>query len=223
MVAFATENKITNEGPDAWKKQTGLLSIWILGMMKHSPQTTVTIPIKQGDESKLGKQVIDDYFGKVPPERLQVKDGVVYFKADGKYRSKIGITPQRAKPIAGSYAADTKVLTLVQYTLPNDPTSAPYVNSQWKLQDKPFAGDVANSYNDGPTPTGKPLGPFYEIETSSPGGELKPGDSITHVHRTIHLQGSESDLDAIARKTLGVGLDQIKLALPSGAVTSARE
>jgi hypothetical protein len=218
VVAFETVNKMSNGGSQPWTKDSGLLSIWILGMFKHSPATTVTIPIKQGDESTLGKPVIDDYFGKVPSDRLTVKDGVVYFKADGKYRSKIGITPQRAKPILGSYAADTKVLTLVQYNLPSDAPSEPWVNSQWKLQDQPFAGDVANSYNDGPIKPGeKPMGPFYEIETSSPAAALAPGQSITHVHRTIHIVGEEQDLDAIARKTLGVGLDQIKSALPSGA------
>ena len=98
VVAYETVNKMTNAGQQAWTKDSGLLSIWILGMFKHTPQTTVAIPIKTGDESQLGKPVIDDYFGKVPPDRLVVKDGVVYFKADGKYRSKIGITPLRAKP-----------------------------------------------------------------------------------------------------------------------------
>jgi hypothetical protein len=223
VVAFETVNKMSNAGSQPWTKEKGLLSIWILGMFKHSPQTTVAIPIKQGDESTLGKPVIDDYFGKVPSERLTVKDGMVYFKADGQYRSKIGITPQRAKPLLGSYAADTKVLTLVQYNLPSDAPSEPWVNSQWKIQDKPFAGDVANSYNDGPMkPGGKAMGPFYEIETSSPAAALAPGQSITHVHRTIHLVGDEQDLDAIARKTLGVGLEQIKNALPTAASASAQ-
>ena len=221
VVAYESVNKMSNAGQQPWTKDSGLLSIWILGMFKHSPQTSVTIPIKQGDESKLGPPVIDDYFGKVPPDRLQVKDNVVYFKADAQYRSKIGITPKRAKPLLGSYAADTRVLTLVQYSLPNDPASEPYVNSQWKLQDKPFAGDVANSYNNGAKKPGADYwGPFYELETSSPAAALKPGDSITHVHRTIHITGEEKDLDAIARQTIGVGLEQIKMALPGSATTS---
>jgi hypothetical protein len=222
VVAYESVNKMSNAGSSPWTKDSGLLSVWILGMFKHSPVTTVVIPIKQGDESTMGKPVIDDYFGKVPPERLAVKDGVVYFRADGQYRSKIGITPRRAKPIMGSYDPSAKVLTLVQYTLPADAPSQPYVNSQWKLQDNPFSGDVANSYNDGPAaPGAKPFGPFYELESSSPAAALAPGQSITHVHRTIHLQGEEKDLEVIARKTLGVGLDQIKTALPSAATESA--
>jgi hypothetical protein len=42
---------------------------------------------------------------------------------------------------------------------------------------------------------------------------LKPGQSGTHVSRTIHLQGPAAELDIIARATLGVGLDAIKNGL----------
>ena len=112
----------------------------------------------------------------------------------------------------GSYDADGKVLTIVQFTQPGGVTD--YVNSLWKLQDEPFAGDAANSYNDGPpAPGAKPLGPFYELESSSPAAALAPGASLTHVHRTVHLTGTEHDLDAVARAVLGVSLEEIKSAL----------
>lgn len=65
-----------------------------------------------------------------------------------------------------------------------------YVNSMWEIQKEPFAGDTVNSYNDGPpSPGAKPLGPFYEIETSSAAAALQPGKSIEHIHRTFHFQG----------------------------------
>src|SRR6185295_10795646 len=146
-----------------------------------------------GPESKLGVPVTSDYFGPVPTDRLVVKDDVVYFKGDGRFRSKIGINPQRSKAILGSYDADNKVLTIVQFTQPDDVKT--YVNSLWKLQDNPFGGDAANSYNDGPVaPGGKPLGPFYELESSSPAAALAPGQSIEHVHRTIHFSGPDREL-----------------------------
>jgi hypothetical protein len=120
----------------------------------------VVIPFKAGPDAELGPPVKDDYFGKVPADRLVVKDGVAYFRADGQCRSKIGVSPKRVKPIAGSYDAASRVLTLVQFTLP--PGAADYVNSAWQIQENPYAGDVANSYNDGPPEPGKkPLGPFY--------------------------------------------------------------
>ena len=77
----------------------------------------------------------------------------------------------------------------------------------WEMQREPFKGDVVNSYNDGPPAPGKPpLGPFYELETSSPALRLSPAQQHTHVHRTFHLVGPEADLDRIASATLGVGL-----------------
>jgi len=170
-------NRITNAGQDAWKKESGLLSIWILGMFNPSPRTTIVVPIKPGSESDLGPRVNADYFGRVPPERLVAKENVIFFRGDGQYRSKIGINPRRAKPVLGSYDAANRVLTVVQFTIPAGATD--YVNSMWEIQKEPYAGDAANSYNDGPpAPGAKPLGPFYELESSSPAIALAPGQSF---------------------------------------------
>lgn len=213
IVAFESNNTMTNTGTKAWDKETGLLSIWILGMFNPSPATTIVVPFNVGTEDELGSIVNDAYFGKVPANRLVVKDGVMFFSGDGQYRSKIGLSPQRARPIAGSYDAVNKVLTIVQYNKPQ--TAADYVNSMWELQAEPYKGDVVNSYNDGPPePGAKPMGPFYELETSSPAAALKPGEAVSHIHRTYHLQGPEADLDSIAKATLGVTIAKIKSALP---------
>jgi hypothetical protein len=208
MVAFVTDNQVTNTGSAAWTKETGLLSIWILGMFNPSPSTTIVVPFKSGPEADLGPAVNDAYFGKVPADRLVVKDGVLFFSGDGKYRSKIGISPMRVKPFAGSYDAANGVLTIVHLTIPEGATD--YVNSMWEIQEKPYGGDVVNSYNDGPSaPGAKPLGPFYELESSSPAAALGPGETMSHVHTTMHFQGPENALDEIARKVLGVGIDEI--------------
>jgi hypothetical protein len=211
MVAYQSDNKITNAGAKEWTKDTGLLSIWILGMFNPSPSTTIVIPFKPGPEAEFGPVVNDAYFGKVPADRLVIKDGLLFFSGDGKYRSKIGISPRRVKPFLGSYDAANKVLTIAHLTIPDN--AMDYVNSMWQIQDKPFGGDVVNSYNDGPSePGAKPLGPFYELESSSPAAALKPGETLGHVHTTIHFQGEEKALDQIARQALGVGLAEIKSA-----------
>lgn len=208
VVGFESDNNITNNGTNAWDKKTGLLSIWILSMMNASDQTTVAIPYKQGDSTQLGKIVTDDYFGKVPVERLQVDSGIILFKADALHRSKIGISPKRALPVAASYDAVNNVLTIAQFTLHEGVTD--YVNSLWKLQDDPFNGDAVNSYNDGPIDT-KQMGRFYEIESSSPAAALIPGNSMRHIHRTIHIKGEKKDLDKVAMKILGISVDRVKL------------
>jgi hypothetical protein len=58
------------------------------------------------------------------------------------------------------------------------------------------------------------MGPFYELESSSPAAALAPGKTLEHIHRTIHLSGTEVDLDGIARATLGVSLEEINKGLP---------
>jgi hypothetical protein len=210
MVGFETENRITNTGFNSWTEETGLLSIWILGMFNPSPQTTVVVPFQEGSESRLGKIVTDDYFGAVSPDRLKAGKGVLYFKADGQSRGKIGVSPRRAKPYMGSYDEKNGVLTIVHYTLPEG--AIRYVNSLWKFQDDPFSGDAANSYNDGPLADGSQLGPFYELESSSPAAELAPGASMTHIHQTFHFIGDDVQLSTIALTLLGVTLDQISSA-----------
>jgi hypothetical protein len=211
-VGFESLNSVKNTGASAWTKKSGLLSIWILGMFNASPSTTIAVPYARGEAAKLGPVVNDAYFGKVPADRLVVSDGILYFAADANYRSKIGVSPRRAKPILGSYDAFNGVLTIVQYTFPKG--AVDYVNSMWEVQKAPFGGDVVNSYNDGPPkPGAAQLGRFYELETSSPALALNPNQTGTHVSRTIHLQGPATELDVIARATLGVGLDQIKNGL----------
>jgi hypothetical protein len=200
-VAYETVNELTNRGDRPWTKDSGLLSIWMLGMYKPSPGTVVAIPFKDGDARLLGPQVNDDYFGKVPADRLKVSNGVIYFKGDGAQRGKIGVPPLRALGVAGSYSAEHQALTLVLYPHPEGVTD--YVNSAWARQDNPYGGDAINSYNDGsPEPGKPPLGPFYELETSSPAAALKPGGSITHRQTTIHLTGPPAALDAVAKKHL---------------------
>ncbi len=212
-VGYQTTNMLMNIGKKHWSKKDGVLSIWILGMYKPGPKTTVVIPYQVGSEQELGPVVNDAYFGKVPAKKLKVKEGVLFFSGDGTTRSKIGLSPQRAKNIAGSYDAERGVLTIVKYNQP--PANVKdYVNSMWELQKQPYQGDVVNAYNDGPaTPGSKPLGPFYEIETSGPAIALKSGEKYVHIQETYHFEASEDLLDPLAKKLLGVSLKEINEAL----------
>ena len=205
MVAYETDNRLKNTGTRPWTQETGALSIWLLGMMNPSPDATVVIPYKKGD---LGPIVKDDYFGKVPAERLKITDDGIFFKADGKSRSKIGVPPKRALPVFGSYDASNQLLTLVETTI--DPAASAYVNSAWEIQKDPFAGDVINSYNDGPQADGSQIGAFYELESSSKAALLQPGETLAHVQRTFHFEGEPAALNQIAVAKLGVSLEHIK-------------
>jgi hypothetical protein len=211
MVAYETVNQLTNRGRPMSKEQ-GLVSIWILGMMNSGPQTVTIVPYKPGPESELGPVVKSDYFGPVPPERLKVLPGVVLFRCDGECRSKIGVPQRRARNVLGSIDFQGGVLTLVSFTMPDDPTKQLYMNNQWGgPHAEPYTGDVVNSYNDGPPAPGKKgLGPFYEIESLSPAKILKTGESLEHCHRTIHVQADLPTLDTLAKELLGVDLETVR-------------
>jgi hypothetical protein len=56
------------------------------------------------------------------------------------------------------------------------------------------------------------MGPFYELETSSPAAALAPGKSISHTQTSIHLTGDKKLLNNISLKILGVSLDEIEKA-----------
>src|SRR5690606_26225017 len=121
--------------------ESGLPSIWILAMFAPASDTRVVIPFEtkvqgaphaRGGEDRATEIVNDRYFGKVSPDRLTVNEheGFVTFKCDGKVRGKIGLGPERAKSVLGSYSAEASLLTIVHYDGPRK--GAPYVNSMWE-------------------------------------------------------------------------------------------
>lgn len=201
-VAYQTRNVVKNTGTEDWDKSKGVLSVWLLGMMKASPQNTIVIPYQSGKADEIN----DSYFGKVPTDRLVKKDNILFFKADAQSRGKIGIPPQALKPVAGSYDSENKILTIVQFDYSGE---TDYVNSMWEIQKNPYKGDAINAYNDGKNDSGSQMGQFYELETSSPAIALKRNESLTHTQRTFHFEGTENALDAISKKILGINLSEI--------------
>jgi len=206
-IAFESENVLANAGETPWTRDGGLLSIWILGQFKPLARGVVIVPLRTGSEADFGPAATTKYFGPIPPERCTVEKDHLLFACDGRFRSKIGVSPRRSRGVLGSYDPDGNVLTIVQFNQPLTAAELPYVNSLWELQDRPFSGDAINSYNDGEAEPGAgQLGPFYEIETSSPAAVCEPGQAITHVHRTFHFAGETAALGAVAERVLGVAL-----------------
>lgn len=201
FVAYRSENRIVNRGSEPWTTRSGAPSVWMLGMFPPTASTTVFLPCGTA-------AVNSDYFGALPADRLRVANGVACLRIDGAYRSKIGLPCGSDRGICGSYDPASQTLTLIRYdrSRPGDK----YVDSRWGAQSDPFGGDAVNAYNDGPTETGEVMGPFYEIETSSPAAFLAPGESLCHVQETLHAQGPEEALDAIVGERLSGGLGGIK-------------
>lgn len=205
-VAFRTSNSITNNGQNAWDEKTGAPCMWNLDMFTPSEACTIVIPY---NNAAGGKVATTDYFGEIAKDRVHYENGILYFKADGKSRGKLGIPPARVKNVAGSYDGTDNVLTIVKYDI--DP-SGKYLNQEWRTDRAPFSGDAMNAYNDGPLEDGTQMGPFYEIESVSPTAFLKPGEKLTHNHNVYHFTGNKSALSEIAKKVLGVSVEEIEKA-----------
>lgn len=211
-VGFESINSMKNTGPQAWKKETGLLSIWILGMFPGG--STAVIPYKTVSEEDTGpyfNEYFVDLLGSAVDSIVKEEEGIIFFLGSGNYIGKIGVDHKRVKPVLGSYDPLNNVLTIVQYSLPECTDN--YVNSQWKIQDDPYDGDVINVYNDGPLNRDLHTAPtFYELESSSPAIELAPGDSIVHYHRTFHFHADKEQLSEISRILLGTSIEEIESA-----------
>lgn len=203
-VGFKTTNTIINNGDNSWDRQHGAPCLWSLDMFTPTPQTIIIIPYK---EEASGKIATTDYFGEIAKDRIKYKNGVLLFKADGKSRGKLGIPPQRARPVAGSYAADTKVLTITYFDIDENGT---YLNQEWTPDKDPFTGDAMNAYNDGLLEDGTQMGPFYEIESVSPAAFLKPREELRHQHAVFHFTGDEEMLNEIAKKVFGISLKEVQ-------------
>ncbi|MDR1171792.1 MAG: hypothetical protein LBL24_04985 [Bacteroidales bacterium] len=202
-VAYVTDHQITNLNDFEWNTETGTICIWILDMFIPAPRAFTFIPFNEGDEAGLGKIATTDYFGEIPADRLKIKDGMLYLKTDGKYRSKMGMNGKRVKAIAGNYDPDSGRLTVTVFDVDKNAT---YLNQEWNPAKDPLLGDAMNAYNDGPLEDGSIMGPFLEVESVSPAAFLKSAESLSHRHTVFHFVGEENDLNPIAEKLFGISL-----------------
>ncbi|WP_299548318.1 DUF6786 family protein [Seonamhaeicola sp.] len=198
-VAFRAETTMTNKGSEKWHKETGLLSLWELGCMNTSADNRVIIPLTKQTDS------ITEYFTKTTGDRMQIKDAVVYYKADARGLNKIGTPPQFTKNVMGSYSPENNLLNIVTFNFTNDGV---YVNSLPE-NNTPYTGDVINIFNGNVDTALGHKWPFYEFESSSSVKELAPNESMYHSQTTYHFEGDFNALNAISITVLGVNLNDI--------------
>ena len=206
MVAYSTENTITNRNNFTWNEETGTVCIWMLDMFNPSEAAVTIIPYHTGNDVELGTVVTSDYFGEISAERLVDEEGILFFKTDGKSRGKLGMNARRTKGIAANFDPIGGRLTVVTFSTHPDAT---YLNQEWNPEKDPLKGDALNAYNDGPLEDGSIMGPFLELESCSPAAFLEPGETLSHRHTLYHFTGDQSILSPIAEQLLGVSLDKV--------------
>lgn len=233
-IAHQSENTLRNLGDVTWQPETGLMSIWVLGMHAPSPDATLIVPYQSNGVRDDEPIVNADYFGTLGPDRFKVDRDrqVVLMRGDGRYRSKLGLTYPRAKPFLAAWDQQRQVFTLIQFNLPamssvdlptsgtradglvESPDRIAYVNNLWRVLDDEYRGDVSNGYNDGPNESGGQLGGFFELESLSPALALAPQQAYTHTHFTLHMEATDAKafikVDALCQRLCGVSLAELE-------------
>ena len=211
-VAYAgsySDNTMTNTGTERWQKDKGLLNIWILGQFVPGPNAAIIAPFTPGEGQPYRDEL---YFGKIPADRLKTLGRALIFRADAMAEGKLGIPQARTTGLAGSFDFDRNLLVIVRCDVPAEP--ALYGDSTWvKNQAAPYAGDLFQTYNANRKGTPDQRAAFYELESVSPSRELAPGDQVRHRHATFCFQGDYAGLREVARKVLGVDLDEVRKAM----------
>ncbi len=205
-LGYLSETTFENLSSTPMRRETGLVSIWLLGMYVAGPKIHVIAPFGR---KGTGKIVTDTYFNPagIGSERLVIdeKRGYMLFRADSKERSKIGLSRSRASTTIGSIDLSRNLLTVWSFPIRR---RMPYVNSLWEQQKLPYSGDVSNSYND----DGK-FGDFYELECSSHALALKPKERFAFPLEVHHYSGNSKALLRLANKLFDRKIDWERLGL----------
>lgn len=197
-VGFSAKNTVGNIGKQAFKKETGLISIWELGCMLTTPDNVVILPLSQPTDS------ITEYFAP-DDDHIQIVNQVAYYQADAQGLSKIGISPQYCKNVMGSYSPSQRQLNIVTFTFDKN---GQFVNSI-PNNTAPYKGDVINIFNG--IVNEKWNLPFYEFESISSAKELQPKENMVHTQTTYHFEGDVEELDKLAKAVLGVSLKNVPI------------
>ncbi len=195
-LGYLCETTFENISAVPMRKETGLVSIWLLGMYVAGPRTFVIAPFER---KGTGTIVTDTYFSAdgIGGDRLMIRErgGYLVFRADAKERSKIGLSRSRASNTIASIDLSRNLFTVWQFPIRR---RMPYVNSLWEHQKRPYAGDVTNSYNDDGN-----FGNLYELECSSHALALAPHERFCFPLEIHHYSGPQEALFRIADRLLG--------------------
>ena len=169
-VGYETRNTLTNTGEQEWTETSGMPCIWMLDMFKPSSTSVIVVPFKKTGTEDFKKVVTTNYFGEIPADRIKHNDSLIFFRADGKSRGKLGISANGARSTAGSYDAKNKVLTIISF---NVMEKNRYLNQEWNITKPSFQGDAVNAYNDGPLSDGISNGTILRNRKCVSGGVYK--------------------------------------------------
>lgn len=203
VVAYHTDNRLTNTGAEAWTREAGTVCLWALDMLPASDSAVVIYPLAEASTV----EDVRPYFGNMDEGDRMVVGEVLLFRGDGSKRTKVGLSPKLATGTGGSLDLARGTLTVVRYDVrPREP----YLGMEWEELADPYDGDAATTYNDPGPDT------FYEIESIGEAAFLTPGASTQHGHTVYHFTGDGAVLAEAAEALLGVDVADVRAFLRGG-------
>ncbi|WP_158970658.1 DUF6786 family protein [Paraglaciecola sp. L3A3] len=199
QVAYSSDTELTNLG-DNWHVDKGLITLWSMAMLQGSDDNISMFTITP--EQAPAQSYLYDLYG----DRLISKEHLIFYKTDGKYRSKIGIPVAISGNLILSYSPSLKRLTVIKFTLNKQ---AAYPISLEQENTNGIKGDVTNAYNHG-NMDGSLLAnsAFFELESSAPMRALKTNESVSHTQQVFHFVGQVHLLDLIAKQLVGIKVSE---------------
>ena len=198
-LAFQRITSFTNLGPTAWNDDYGCCLIWFVLMLRSADHMFIIAPYQDDP----GPEVIDYHFDDhaIPADRLITRtDGqYIIYQADGLFRGKIGLTPQRSAGIVYALDLTHDFLTVLRFDV--DP-AADYLDNRWTEQAHTTGGDAMdayNNFNDCPELPGR----FCELEAVSSALRLAPNQSAGLKNTAAFFHGPKPALLEIIKATSG--------------------
>lgn len=206
-VGYRQTITFNNIGNEIWDKNHGMIGSWSLNMLKSGENTYIVLPVKPGtiDQVVDYKMSGPNKDNKVPTDRFLKRDNYGLFKADGRYRGKLGLRPNISTGNIASIDLDNGLLTVMNVPL----TARKYIDNRW-VPDERFYGTVIDCYNDSGDIAGKGPISMFELEgVSPPVMAQKPDESNLFAVTVQYFKTDPSKIEilyGILNKMTGIDL-----------------
>jgi len=200
-LAIHFSHSLTNEGTSLIDKEIGL---WSLIMLPNEKAGTVIVPLTKS----TGKCYRDNYFGRVPEDRINIADNLICMQVHGGIIYKIGVPPEASTgciaSIRPSRIDNSLIMVIKKFSI-----SSKGVYVDRPLKEQHTNGDAIQSYNS----EGSGADCFFEIECHAPAEKLAPGKTQTHEIAISIYKGPAKDIFAVAASEISINFNPAKAFL----------
>lgn len=182
------EHRLENRGKTAINKEIGLWSI-----LQVNPPGKIIVPLKNTYNYNF---FCDNYYEKIPEERIRKENNFAIVYVDGARRYKLGFPPDKVLgkiAYVSKFNDDRYYFILKSFDIPEN---AVYVDKPYK--DKRADGDVIQIYNHS---EGGDMA-FSELEIHAPAPFLLPGESQSFKIYMLFMIGTKEEIIDVLEKLL---------------------